>query len=125
MGIYKIGLTSGGMTDLKSLTVPIPYPKSSYRDGAGRLRLGNKQIKDVGLPVAVWDWGFLSQAQRDQLRTFCAGASATVYIQTRTNETADTFDTFSAIMEWPEGDGQLDFTRRVNFSVQFTDLVPL
>ena len=124
---YKIG-TSGsgtaGMTNIESLTTPIPAPHSSFQPYSQAIPLGNGQIRGGGWQVAEWKWGFLTRGQRDQLRTFCTTASNVVTISTRTNESADTYANFSAIMIWPQEETK-DAGRRIPFVVKFQKLTAI
>jgi hypothetical protein len=84
--------------------------------------LGNGANRGVGLPVAIWHWGYLTRAQRDLLRAFCTGASATIFIETRTNDTVDVFDQFTTMMIWPLEENK-DAGRRIDFVIEFRNLV--
>ena len=117
---YQIGTTLGALATLKS--IGIPDPKSSYKPYADVIVLGNGANRGVGLPVAIWHWGYLTRAQRDLLRAFCTGASATIFIETRTNDTVDVFDQFTATMIWP-ADEMKDAGRRIDFVIEFRNLV--
>jgi hypothetical protein len=122
---YQIGTSAGTKATLATLSVV--DPKSSYKPGAQRVRLTSGGSRDIGYPQAVWRWGFITQAQRNALRAYCTGASATVYITTRVNDTistaADAYDDFQAIMHWPEEEDREAF-RRIGFELTFTNLVP-
>ncbi len=118
---YKIGTTST-MTNIEELTVPIPNMKSFYRPYAEVVTLGNGESFGRGFPQAEWTWNFLTRAQRDQLREFCVGASAPVYISTRVNDNADEYKDFQAIMIWPLEEER--FTgKRMDFTIVFKQLV--
>jgi hypothetical protein len=118
---YEIGTTSANMVTLASLG--IPDPKGRFLPEAERVRLGNGKYKGLGSPVVIWEWGFLTQADRDALRTYCTGNSATVYIETITNNSTNTYATYTGLMHWPDGDENQDTYRRLGFSVEFTNLV--
>ena len=95
---YKIGTTLGGMVTLASLGVPAPQqvftPFSQY------IRLGDGSSKGVGFPTCEWSFGFLSEADRDALKSYCAGASATVYIRTLDQDLD--WQNYEALLIWPE-----------------------
>lgn len=112
---YKIGSTQAGMKTLDALTTPVPAPRASYKPGNERKVLANGSERWLGWPEAVWTFPLLTDAQRDQLRAFCAGASATAYITTLTNASGSDFDDFSAVMVWPE-----DEDRRAGFVFDLT-----
>ena len=110
------------MRNLTALNVS--HPKGYFRPFVEQRRLGNGQLRNLGRPVATWTWGLVARAQRDVLRTYCTGPSASVYIRTSTNESGDTFATYSAIVDWPdESDRQSG--RRLNFVLTFGSLVPI
>jgi hypothetical protein len=119
---FKIGLTYGGLTNIESLTTPIFAPRSTYRQYAVRVGLGNDTVRGLGLPSATWSWGFLTAAQRDQLRTFCNEASAEVYIQTKKRESSEEYDVFTGVMIWPE-DEEVSNDRVLDFTLEFRKLV--
>lgn len=120
---YKIGATSGTMTDLK--TLGIPYPKGEFFNYADLRQLGDGTVRGVGAPRVVWAWGFLTRTQRDALRTYCTGASSAVYIETRTLDSTDAFDQFSATMIWPNEGEERSAGRRLAFEIEFRNLVAL
>lgn len=120
---YRIGTTLGGLTNVESLTVPLPPPRSTYTPYSEQIDLGDGTIRGAGWAQASWNWGFLTQAQRDQLRTFCPGASASVYISTRTTDSADVYDDFTAVMIWPQAEERDSKQVRPDFTVQFRKLV--
>ena len=118
---YEIGATLIGMANLADLTVPVPEPKSDFQEFSQYLELGDGTVRGAGWTTAEWRWTYLTRTQRDQLKTFCAGASATAYIKTRTNDTADVYDIFSAVIVWPIGE-EKSFSRRMDFVIRFTNL---
>lgn len=117
---YAIGSTLGGLATVTGLG--LPNPKSSYRPYSELLALGSGGYRGAGLPSAAWNFGYLTQAQRDALRAYCTGASASVYIETRKVDNSDAFDQFSAIMRWPEEEERDNFYR-LDFTVEFHHLV--
>jgi len=119
---YEIGTSYGGMANLEDLTTPVDPPKSSFWPHSRYVNLGNGQVRGAGFARAEWRWGFVTQAQRNQLRTFCTGASAEVYIQTRKNDTSDAYQVYTAVMVWPEEE-QRENGRRLDFVIEFRDLV--
>lgn len=118
---YSIGTTSS-MTDLMSLATPVAYPKSTFKPYTEVVALASGGNRGVGAPVVEWRWGYLTQAQRTMLRTYCAGASATVYISTRANDTSDAFVTYTGKVNWPLEESR-DAFRRIDFVLTFTNLV--
>lgn len=121
---FKIGTFAGGVgaiTNLESLATPVTPPRWFYRGDVERRKLASGLIRSLGLPVAEWRWGVISQAQRDMLRTFCSGASAQVYIRTKTNNSSDAYANFLAMMVWPEEE-EVDASRRLDFVIRFDRL---
>ncbi len=123
---FKIGTTLEGITSLDALTTWIPDPKTEFRFYSKQLDLGSGLKRGAGWPITTWTYGFLTQAQREQLRTFCTTASAEVYIQTRTRdedtgETPSLFKIYKAVMTWPEHE-EYRASRRLDFVITFTCL---
>jgi hypothetical protein len=118
---YKIGTSLVGMVTLDSLG--IPDPKGIYRPYTEAVNLGDGTVRGAGYPTAEWQWGFLTQTQREALRDYCAGASASVYIETTTTENSDEYKDFLAVMIWPEEEERTSAMRRLEFSVQFRQMV--
>ena len=128
MSNYMIGTTQAGLVDLASLTVPVRSPKFTFDYYSQALQLGSGLVRGGGWPVASWIWSSLPAAQRDQLRVFCPGASALIYIQTRVNSNlsgvVDQFRQFQAVMVWPVPEGERDFTGiRTNLVIKFQKMV--
>jgi hypothetical protein len=117
---YKIGTTAEGLALLSELTTAVTFPKHRYSQGQA-VSLPNGGTRYVGYAKAVWHWDFLPQAMRDQLRTYCTGASAEVYIRTRKSDTADAFANLRVMMNWP-AEEEKDATRRIPFDISFTVL---
>ncbi len=121
---YAIGASST-VTLLSALTVPVYEPTGRYLEAAQWLNLANGGQRGQGFPVAVWEFTSINQLMVNQLRTFCAGQSAAVWIVTRRND--GTFAKFSAVMLWPGPDqmrqrtgankaSPLGFYERLNFT---------
>lgn len=120
---YQIGTSTGTLTNVESLTTPLPPPKSTFTPYAEPVDLGNGAVRGAGWASATWNWGFLTQAQRDQLRTYCTGASASVYIVTRKTDTTDAYTTYSGVMIWPQNEERDSKYVRTDFTVEFRKLV--
>jgi hypothetical protein len=120
MADFEIGATSS-TTNIESLTTPLPEPKSSYLPYARTNNKGNGGVRGVGSPVAQWSFAVLSIEQYNQLKTFCTGASADVYIRTKLDD--DTYADFQAIMIWPNEPQDRWYGERKNFTVLFRNLV--
>ena len=96
---YEIGTTST-TTNVQSLATPLYPPKGFYQEWSEAVDRANGLQASHGYAMAEWSFDTLTQAMIDQLRTFCPGKSANVYINTRIND--GTFDKFSAVMLWPD-----------------------
>lgn len=105
-------------------TLGVVAPKSTFKPWAGTVDLGNGLSRALGRPSAVWSWGFMSSANRNALRAYCTGKSSRVYIRTRKNDSSDAYAVYSAVMLWPD-DEERFANRRLNFAVEFRDLVAL
>jgi len=123
---YAIGSTLEGMVNLSDLTPAIPAPRAYFRLHAETLPSPGGGVFGVGWSSCEWLWGFLSAAQRQALRAFCADLAATVYIRTTTNEVAEgggyTYQAYQARMLWPD-DENIDAGRRLEFRLQFQELI--
>ena len=97
---FEIGTTSETMTNLGSLTTPVTAPRSAYLPYSKTVRLGDGSARGLGFPQAQWTFPLITLEERDQLKTFCTGASAAVYIRTKLND--DTYADFSSVMHCPE-----------------------
>jgi hypothetical protein len=95
---------TGGLVTLRSLKVSNPRP--IYQSGVSVVRLGDNSARLMGSPVLTWQWGFISQAERDILRAYCTGASARVYITSPTIDkvsgVSNAAKTYDAQMIWPD-----------------------
>ncbi len=119
---YEIGASYGGMVNVEELATPLPAPKSAFRPYSKRIDLGDGTVRGLGWVTATWRFGVLKSSLRDQLRVFCAGASASVYIKTRKNNTSDAYQVYTAVMIWPEEE-EKRAGRRLDFVVEFRNLV--
>ena len=116
---YEIGSTYGGMANLGELSTPVPAPARTFKPYSVRKPLGDGTVRGLGFAQATWRWGYLTQDQRDQLRTFCSGASAGVYIKTRKND--GTYQVYSAVMVWPDEE-EFKNGKVLDFSIQFIQM---
>ena len=98
---YKIGTTLLGMTALASLTTPVDVPVVT--DPVCALeKLGNRLYREMGLPSCTWTFPLLTTAQLAQLRTFCPGACAVVYLRTLVKRSdLSMYASYKAVMIWP------------------------
>lgn len=119
---YKIGTTFGGMTNLEGLNTPVPPPFATFRPYQSVINLGDGTTRGLGFPSVTWAWAFLSNAQRDVLRAFCTGSSASVYIHTKKNDSNDAYDDYLGVMLWPEEE-QSENHHKMDFTLTFVSLV--
>jgi hypothetical protein len=129
---YKIGLTSSGsgFMNLSALvvsgsTVSVSYPKSTFTPYSSEQQLVSGLVRGVGYPVATWNWGAITREERDALRSFCPHKSASVYIRTKTMDSADSYKSYSAVMVWDTDNEQRDTQRRLQFKITFQRMVGL
>jgi hypothetical protein len=115
---YEIG-SSSSTTNVESLTTPLLPPRSTWQDYSQDIELASGAVRGAGWEKATWNWNFLTQAQRTQLRTFCSGKSATVWIRTKDNSGAFVYKT--GTMVWPTEETRRT-THVLDFSVEFRNL---
>lgn len=123
---YELGTTIDDITDLMALGLAA-YPRGSYRPFSDAIRDANGVLHGVGFPVAEWHWDIMKPGESDILAEFLDGAlSAPVFIRTRLNRLATneyTWATYSAVMNWPSGDEDVQAKRSVGMTITFTRLV--
>ena len=120
--VFAIG-TAMTPTNLEALATPVIPPKSTFFPSASKVTLADGSDRAVGAPTATWHWGFLRQTQRDMLRTFCPGTSATVYIRTYTKDLTSAPKYYQAVMHWPTDAEETDASRRIDFTIKFDQMV--
>lgn len=120
--LYALGLAMTP-TNIESLTVSVMPPKSTFSPYASTVDLADGSKRGIGAPIATWHWDFLPQIMRDQLRAFCTGSSADVYIRTLTKDNAMSFKYYFAKMFWPVTSEETAATRRLDFTITFGQLV--
>lgn len=120
---FAIGTTLVGITNLESLATPVLPPKHMWSPFSEEVELADGSMRGFGSPMAVWLWGFLPRDQRDMLKTFCTGASSSVFIRTYTRNSADALKYYSCKMLWPSMSEETDATRRPDFKIIFKELV--
>jgi hypothetical protein len=127
---YKIGTTLGGMQELGAILSPegaVFDPDSSFQDFATAIELADGTLKGQGFPVAKWRFKFLSDENRQVLKSYITGLSGPVFIHTPTNESdlygVMIWDDFSAIMKWTEEDEDKQAAKTLDLLITFTHLV--
>lgn len=125
MADFKIGTTQANMTNVEALATPLPVPRSVFRDFADVVTAASGRSYGRGLPTCKWIFSVLTSAQRQQLKTFCSGKSAVVYIRTLAND--DVYYNYRAIMHWPVEEERDPSKRRdrLEFEIEFTHLEKL
>lgn len=117
---FEIGATYEELANLSELDTPVEHPKSDFQPYARTVNKGNGGKRGIGSPVAVWNFPVLSLEERNQLKEFCPGASALVYIRTKLND--DTYADFTANMIWPDANEDRWYGQKKNFSILFRNL---
>jgi hypothetical protein len=116
---------SGALVNVENLSTPVDPPKGLFHPYSQMLQLGDGTVRGGGWATATWSWKIITVAQRDQLRTFCPGASAVVYIQTRTMDSTDSYGIYQAVMVWPITTEDRDigqYRPRPDFEIKFQRL---
>jgi len=119
---FAIGLAMTP-TNLESLATPVTPPKSTFSPYSLVKELSDGSMRGIGAPIATWHWGVLKRPMRNQLRTFCPGASAEVYIRTYTKDNNGAPKYYKCQMFWPVEDEETYATRAVDFKIEFKQLI--
>lgn len=101
----------------------LPAPKGMFVPYSQPLDLGDGGVRGAGWPTAEWRWGFLTLAQRQELRGFAPGASELVAVKTTINEN-DAYAYFVGQAIWPQAEAK-DAGRRPGFVLRFRALVEI
>ena len=109
------------LTNVEDLTNAPAAPRSQFTESSVYVPLGDGTTRGAGWPTAKWRWGYLTQAQRDDLRAYCTGASNSLYICTRENDTSDQYNYYTCTMIWPLEE-EKDHGKRLDFVVEFQNL---
>ena len=120
---FEIGATLVSALNLEELTVPVTHPKPTYSPYSDIIELGDGSMRGVGSPEATWHWDFLPRVMRDQLRTFCTGASSNVVIRTYVKDNAGALKYFECVMTWPTQSEETQTAKAIDFTLKFTQLV--
>jgi len=101
---YEIGATST-TTNIEELTIPLNPPRSRYYEASVFNDRADGHISAHGFPYVVWVFDILTEAMVSQLRIFCPGQSAAVYLVSRVppdaTHTSERYVKFQGIMVWP------------------------
>ena len=123
---YKIGSTAGGTVNVESLVSAVvgrmPAPVSRFAPYVEGIDTENGDIVALGLPTVIWAFPFLTLAQRDALRAFCTGASATIFIETMGIDSSEAYLKLTGKMLWPQQETRDSNGRRLNFELTFIQM---
>jgi hypothetical protein len=124
---YAICTYASGSAALQNLEVDVystvyVAPKFTYKPYSKMILLGSGSMRGAGWTVASWIWDVISSTQRDWLRTFIPGASADVWIRTRTFDSNRSYVTRRATAIWPIESEEQDTGRRLKFEIKFQNL---
>lgn len=121
MAEFALGL-SDPPSNIETLATPLPVPRAAIPDYAERITAASGRVYGRGYLTCQWTFSRLTAAQRTQLKSFCAGESANVYLKTLAGN--DAYKTYSAVMTWMENEAREPATRdRLELTVTFTHLV--
>lgn len=107
----------------------VVFPKGVFLPYSQGLDLADGSLRGAGWATAEWQWGFITRAQRQVLRSYWPNVPAiptSVLLRFRTsvNEQNDVFTTFQGQALWPQAEAK-QATRRVPFVIRFRALVDL
>lgn len=117
------------LVDLDTSTLSslgVKEPKPFYAEDDEQDTLASGHVRNLGLPVVTWGWGFLRLAQRQILRNLWGtDYSKEMYIETQINDDLnsdgqDDWRQFRVIGYW--GKENKDARRRMDFSLRFVVL---
>lgn len=112
---FEIGTSIAGMQTLDILGITPPF-QAPYNPYTVEVDAADARVYGHGFSSTAWLWGFVSQAERDLLKSYCPGKSAVVYI--RTHDADWEWVYCQAIMVWqPESPPNNGFI--VEFSLAF------
>lgn len=79
---YAIGTTTGNMQTFDILGVIAPF-QEPFVPFTVEIAAADSLVYGHGWSRTKMHWGFISQEQRNTLKTFCTGKSASVYIRVK------------------------------------------
>ncbi len=122
MAEFALG-TSDPPDNIETLDTALPIPRAPFREAAEQVIAASGRSYGRGYPSCQWIFSLLTGEQRAQLREFCPGASAGVYLTTLAND--DEYHTYQAVMHWPAEESRDASKRRdrLELTVTFTHLV--
>jgi hypothetical protein len=118
---YKLGTTYGNMTNLESMSPPVSAPHHTLIIYSKPITVGDANVKGLGWKTTTWHWDYLTQAEYTQLRTYCTGLSANVYINTKKND--GSYQAYTAVMIWPPEEPEFNAGKLLDITIEFRALV--
>jgi hypothetical protein len=112
---YAIGTTVESMQYLFQLKVKAP--KQAFNPYSRLLSTNDGGEDGTGWPVAEWYYSFLTQTERDTLKTFCPGQSADVYVRTLNDDLEWT--TYRAKMLWQFEAPEINNNATIRLTLRF------
>lgn len=105
---YQIGTSLAGLTNLESLATPVRPPRGRFVEKSLLFDRADGHVSGHGSILVVWSFDVLTVAMVNQLRQFCTGQSAAIWIKTRVPpdsiSSVETFRIYNGIMIWPTQD---------------------
>lgn len=130
-GVANLSFTYNNLYNVELITPGMFPPKPHYRPWVEVRDLGDGTRRGLGRPLGAWEWGYLTQRQRDALRVYCPYPQVSVrtYLRTRQSENEDRYLTYEAVLLWPLEEKRVAFRlekpSREQFLLEFRDMVVL
>lgn len=77
---YSIGSAVNSVQSFYDLGIIAPF-QDPYAPFGVEVDAADSLVYGHGYPFTAWRWGYISQEERDLLKTYCAGKSAIVYVR--------------------------------------------
>jgi hypothetical protein len=116
---YGIGTTS---TTATLASIGLINPQSDFFEYVESVELANGKTRGFGLPYVEWHFGYMTAAQYDVLRGYCAGSSVDIYIDTPDKN--NDFKRFSGKLKLPQM-FSVRAGRRLDVPIKITHLVEI
>lgn len=119
---YELGTVIESMTTLADLG--IPNPESTFIESSSRMTQANGITRNVGFPVVEWHYGYLTQAQYQNLIAVVTSPSMNIYFSSLAND--GEYYTYSGVITLPESfnmRGPYDKFRYVDITIRFTNVI--
>ena len=126
------GSNPANWTTLESLLgtndVTLRAVEWTFEGSSSYVTLASGKTRGLGYPIAKWTFKALRPEQRENIRDFCTGLSADVYIRTPTNETSTgtrVWDDYQAIMNWMNRSELIGVNYVEEIEITFSNLIPV